>query len=186
MINKEIEQVFKQIFIELNLPSEYVKIIKSNRPELSDYQFDGVFKIASLMKQSPEIIGNKIVTSINNLNDFSKYFSSVSFLKPGFINISLSNEFINSKLVKMYNNPKFDIKLAKKELYVIDYGGYNIAKPLHIGHLRPSIIGESIKRIVAYFGNDTIGDVHLGDYGLQIGEVIYGIKRDQLKIDDIT
>lgn len=186
MINNKIEEIFSVAFKHLDLPIEYLKIIKSNRPDLCDYQFDGVFKLAAFKHLSPEIIGLKIVKEINDHPLFSEYFAKVEFVKPGFINIVLANSFINKTLMAMNNNPKFNIKLKKSETYVIDYGGYNIAKPLHIGHLRPSIIGESIKRIIAYFGNKTIGDVHLGDYGLQIGEVIYGIKRDAKPLNEIT
>ena len=161
-------------------------IIKSNRPELCDYQFDGVFKLASSLHQNPIEIGEKIVKELNEIENFSYYFENVEFVKPGFINIKISSNLINKMLIDMNDNPKFNIKQHNDLTFVLDYGGPNIAKPLHIGHLRSPIIGESIKRIINFMGYKTISDVHLGDYGLQIGQVIYGIKKDNMKLEDIT
>ena len=185
MIIKELESVFIEVFNKLNLPKEFVKIIKSNRPDLCDYQFDGVFKLVNILHKTPEEIGLLIINEINNNDNNKYYFKNIEFIKPGFINITLSDKYINDSLMKMNNNDKFNIEMPNKETYIIDYGGYNIAKPLHIGHLRPTIIGESIKRIIKYFGHNVIGDVHLGDYGLQMGQVIYGILRDNKTIDEI-
>ena len=165
--------------------SNTMNVIKSNRPDLCDYQCDGVFNLAKEYKKNPLELGEEIVNEIKSMEYFDKYFREVQFVKPGFINISLSDSFINNALIDM-NKGKFNFRKPEKiETFVIDYGGYNIAKPLHIGHLRPTIIGESIKRIVAYVGHKTISDVHLGDYGLQMGQVIYGIKRDKLTIAEI-
>lgn len=165
--------------------SNTMNVIKSNRPDLCDYQCDGVFNLAKEYKKNPLEIGEEVVAEIKKAKDFDKYFKEVVFVKPGFINMILSDSFINKILVDM-NKEKFNfIKPEKVETFVIDYGGYNIAKPLHIGHLRPTVIGEAIKRIVEYMGHKTISDVHLGDYGLQMGQVIYGIKRDKLTIEEI-
>ena len=161
-----------------------LKISKSNRPDLCDFQCNEVFKLAKSLGMAPMDIGNKIVKIINEYPDFNLYFKEVTFVMPGFINIVVSDRLINEELRKM-ENPLFNIE-PSNENYVIDYGGPNIAKPLHVGHLRSAIIGESIKRILKYRGNKVISDVHLGDYGLQIGEVIYAIKKDGLKKEDIT
>jgi arginyl-tRNA synthetase len=186
MVNKILNNIFTEALDALNISTPEIKIIKSNRPDLCDYQFDGLFKIAASTKTSPIIIGNKLVEYIKNMPTYSDYFADLEFAKPGFINITLSDKFINETLIKMNNNPKFNIELPPKETYVIDYGGYNIAKPLHIGHLRPTIIGESIKRILNYYNQNTIADVHLGDFGLQMGQVIYGILEDKKDVSDIT
>ena len=187
MISQVLEQVLKEIMDNLNYDSSCVRIIKSNRPDLCDYQFDGAFKLAGMYHKSPMEIGQSIVDYINNLEDFNKYFEKVEFCNPGFINIILSNEFINNMIIKMNENENFNIKKAKEaETYVIDYGGPNVAKPLHVGHMRTAIVGESIKRIIKYMGNNVIADVHLGDYGLQIGQVIYGILEDKISYDEIT
>ena len=161
-----------------------LKICKSNRPDLCDFQCNEVFKLAKSLNMAPMDIGNKIVKVINEYPDFSTYFKEVSIAMPGFINITVSDYVINEELRRM-DNPLFNITPSNNK-YVIDYGGPNIAKPLHVGHLRSAIIGESIKRILKYKGNTVISDVHLGDYGLQIGEVIYAIKKDGLKKEDIT
>lgn len=187
MLIETLEQVLKNVLKECQLNEKYGKIIISNRPDLCDYQFDGLFKIASLEHKNTIEIGEKIVSKLKNNALSMKYFSKIEFVLPGFINFTLSDEFINENLCLMNDNEKFNIKMPSlKEKFVLDYGGYNIAKPLHIGHLRPSIVGEALKRIIGYMGHDTIADVHLGDYGLQIGQVIYGIKRDKKEIDEIT
>ena len=184
MINNVLEKIVKESLKNLNYDID-VNVIKSNRPELCDYQFDGCFKLASIYKKNPIEIGEEVTKDINSRVDFNEYFDNVEFVRPGFINMTLSNKLINNLLKGMNNNEKFNIKQEKEELYFLDYGGANVAKPLHVGHMRTAIIGESIKRILNYMGHKTICDVHLGDYGLQIGEVIYGIKKDNLSIDDI-
>lgn len=184
MINNVLEKIVKESLENLNYDID-VNVIKSNRPELCDYQFDGCFKLASIYKKNPIEIGEEVTKDINSRVDFNEYFDNVEFVRPGFINMTLSNKLINNLLRGMNNNEKFNIKQEKEELYFLDYGGANVAKPLHVGHMRTAIIGESIKRILNYMGHKTICDVHLGDYGLQIGEVIYGIKKDNLSIDDI-
>lgn len=186
MITKPIEILFKEALNKLNYNIK-VNIIKSNRPDLCDYQFDGVFQLSSLYHKSPEIIGEEIIKVLSLNEEIYKYLDKIDFVKPGFINLTLNNKYINEYLVTMNTSSKFNYPLpVKQEIFMIDYGGYNIAKPLHIGHLRPSIIGESIKRIINYVGHKTIADVHLGDYGLQMGQVIYGILQDNKDINDIT
>lgn len=161
-------------------------VIKSNRLDLCDYQCDSLFKLVKIYHKSPSEIGNEIIEEINKIDNFNDYFKSVEFCNPGFINIKLSNTFINNVLKEMDMKPKFNLKLEEPKTYVIDYGGPNVAKPLHVGHLRPAIVGESIKRIIDYTGNKTISDVHLGDIGLPIGEVIYAALRDNKKPEDLT
>ncbi len=167
--------------------NEDLRVIKSNRPDLCDYQCDEVFRLAKLYHENPIEIGEKLVHSINDMDNFEKYFEKVEFCKPGFINMTLSYSFINKILKEMNSKPKFNLSTPDNvKTYVIDYGGPNVAKPLHVGHLRPAIVGESIKRIINYVGHKTISDVHLGDIGLPIGEVIYAIKRDNIEKSEIT
>lgn len=182
-----LENIITDVTNSLGYTVDSMTVIKSNRPDLCDYQCDQVFKLAKQYHKNPMEIGEEITHKINELENFNDYFEKVEFVRPGFINIILSNNFINNKLKNMYNNPKFDIKLPSvKETYFMDYGGPNVAKPLHVGHMRTAIVGEAIKRIINYFGHKTISDVHLGDYGLQIGEVIYGIKEKNMDIKDLT
>lgn len=182
-----LENIITDVTNSLGYTVDSMTVIKSNRPDLCDYQCDQVFKLAKQYHKNPMEIGEEITHKINELENFNDYFEKVEFVRPGFINITLSNNFINNKLKNMYNNPKFDIKLPSvKETYFMDYGGPNVAKPLHVGHMRTAIVGEAIKRTINYFGHKTISDVHLGDYGLQIGEVIYGIKEKNMDIKDLT
>lgn len=167
--------------------NEKLSVIKSNRLDLCDFQCNDIFSLAKIYHKSPIDIGEELVKNINDIQDFNNYFDKVEFCKPGFINITVSNKFINDYLKLMYNNDKFNINIPDRpDTYVIDYGGPNVAKPLHVGHMRPAIVGESIKRIIEYMGNITISDVHLGDIGLPIGEVIYACLRDNVKPNEIT
>ena len=167
--------------------NENLRVIKSNRPDLCDYQCDEVFKLSKTYHKSPIEIGEALVSEINKIDNFNDYFDKVEFCRPGFINLTLSNKFINDSLKLMSNKEKFNLKKPEVvETFVLDYGGPNIAKPLHVGHLRPAIVGESIKRIIDYVGHKTISDVHLGDIGLPIGEVIYACLRDKVSPNDIT
>lgn len=178
-----IEEKINDILVRSGLSK--IKITKSNRPDLCDYQCNEVFKMAKSLNSSPVDIGTKIVSVLKEYPDFSKYFKDISFVMPGFINITVSDYIINKCIREMSIN-NYGIKKPEKVLtYFLDYGGYNIAKPLHIGHLRPSIIGESIKRIIKFKGHNVIADVHLGDIGLQMGQVIYGVLEDKKDIESI-
>lgn len=184
MINKVLEEIINTSLKELNYEYE-AKVIESNRKELCDYQCDSCFILAKTYKKSPLMIGNEIVENILKKEYYQ--FKNIEVVNPGFINMTLSNQFINDILIHMNENEKLGIKKPDIiETFVLDYGGPNIAKPLHVGHMRTAIVGESIKRIINYVGHKTISDVHLGDYGLQIGQVIYGILEDNIKIEDIT
>lgn len=175
MINY-IYEFIKPVFEDLGI-LDYLMISYSDK---ADYQINSVFSIAKDMHKNPILIGEEIVNAVNGLDSFSDYFKEVIFVKPGFINIFISDKLINKCLREFsFNKSELD------DIYFLDYGGPNVAKPLHIGHLRPAIIGESLKRILNFKGYKTISDVHLGDYGLQIGQVIYGILKDEKCIDDI-
>jgi arginyl-tRNA synthetase len=179
-LNKVLESVFKNLGYDIQ-PNFTV----SNRPDLCDYQSNDIFKIAKQYHKNPIEVGNQVAEKLNNLKNKDKYFSNIEFVKPGFINVKLSDKFIN-KYVKLTDKDiKKTVTPSKKETYVIDYGGPNVAKPLHVGHMRTAVIGESTKRIIQFFGNKVIGDIHLGDYGLQIGEVIYAIERDKKELKDL-
>ncbi len=154
----------------------------SNRPELCDYQCNDLFKIAKSYGKNPKEIGEEVVEILSDNNAFKK----VEFCSPGFINMTLSDQFINSYLKEYNKDLKNSITSQVKEKVVIDYGGPNVAKPLHVGHMRTTNIGESIKRIIEFYGHDVISDVHLGDIGLQIGQVIYKVIEDNLNINDIN
>ena len=186
MIQK-LEQIIEEAFIKNNYNKEYAKITKSNRPELCDLQINSVFKIAKDTGNTPEEIGKRIIEELEQIKNINYYLEEITFVKPGFINLKLGDEFIADELNKMINEGNYGItKETNPKTYVVDYGGPNIAKPLHVGHIRPAIIGQSIYEILKEKGNKVIGDVHLGDFGLQMGQVIYGLKQRNLKPEDIT
>ena len=154
----------------------YGKVGVSNRPDLCEYQCNGAMAGAKAYKKAPFMIADDVVS---NLAD-SKVFSMKEMVKPGFINLKVSEEFLADYLKEMEKDEKLGADTAKEpKTIVIDYGGPNVAKPLHVGHLRSAIIGESIKRIGRFVGHKVIGDVHLGDWGLQMGLIITELKHRQ-------
>ncbi len=181
-----LEKIIQEEANKLSL-KENIKVIFSNRPELCDFQCDSAFLLAKKYHKNPLEIASIITEALLKREDFSTYFEKVECIKPGFINMKVCDSLISAQIRNMNNQEKFGLKKPDKiETYIIDYGGYNVAKPLHIGHLRPTIIGEALKRMIAYQGHHTIADVHLGDYGLQMGQVIYGIIRDEIEDSQIT
>lgn len=156
-------------FEKAGYDSSYGKVGVSNRPDLCEYQCNGAMAGAKAYKKAPFMIADDVV---GNLAD-SKVFSMKEMVKPGFINLKVSEEFLADYLKEMEKDEKLGADTAKEpKTIVIDYGGPNVAKPLHVGHLRSAIIGESIKRIGRFVGHKVIGDVHLGDWGLQMGLII--------------
>lgn len=182
-MNKELEFVVKNMVNDLKID---VKMIKSNRPDLCDYQWDGAFVLAKTLHKNPFDLGEHIVLELQKNEECLKKFSKIECVRPGFINFTLKDEYINKLLNEMINHPKFNLELPKQETIIIDYGGANVAKPLHVGHLRSAIVGESIKRLLKYMNQKVISDVHLGDYGLQIGQVIYGLLEENMSENEIT
>ena len=174
IIKQDVYEVLKEY-----INKEDIVIEKPRDKSLGDYAIP-CFTYSKIMHKSPVDISNIILENINKTN-----YKKIDIIN-GYVNITISDKLLNEKITNMMNDDKYDIKkIDKKELFFLDYGGPNIAKPLHVGHMRTAIVGESVKRIINFVGHDTIGDVHLGDYGLQIGEVIYGIIRDNKNIDDI-
>ncbi len=162
----------EKAFQECGYDNEYGKVINSNRPDLCEFQCDGALAAAKRYKKPPFIIAEEVVEKCKDYKEFEK----IEMIKPGFININVSKDLLTNYCNRIMNEEKFGCQMYKNKTVVIDYGGPNIAKPLHVGHLRPAIIGESIKRIHKFFDNNVIGDVHLGDWGLQMGLVIEELK----------
>ena len=145
------------------------RVTVSNRPDLCEYQCNGAMAGAKKYKKAPIMIANDVAAKLEG----SGVFKEVSAVAPGFLNLKLSEGYLLEIVKTMKREPKYGLEMpACPKKIIIDYGGANVAKPLHVGHLRPAIIGESIKRISRYAGNECIGDVHLGDWGLPIGLVI--------------
>lgn len=153
---------------------ELGKVGLSNRPDLCEFQCNGAMGGAKLYHKAPIMIANDVAAKLEG----SRVFEEAKAAMPGFLNLKLNKEFLKEQLAVMASEPKFGLeKAAKTKKIVIDYGGANVAKPLHVGHLRSAVIGESVKRLNRYVGNEVIGDAHLGDWGLQMGLVIVGLKE---------
>lgn len=153
--------------------ADFGNVSVSNRPDLCQYQCNGALAAAKTYKKAPIQIANDVLANVGD----DKMFKEITAIMPGFINIKVSEAFLNEYLCQMLNDEKLGVTMPDApETIVIDYGGPNVAKPLHVGHLRPAVIGESLKRIFRYVGNEVIGDAHLGDWGLQIGLIITELK----------
>lgn len=169
-----ISEEMKQAFEAAGYDRELGKVTVSNRPDLCEYQCNGAMAGAKVYRKAPIMIAGDVVQKCKE----SKVFSQVEAVNPGFLNIKLSDEFIGNYLKDMAESEKFGLTEAGEPLkIIIDYGGPNVAKPLHVGHLRSAVIGESIKRIARYNGHEVIGDIHLGDWGLQMGLIITELKE---------
>ena len=154
--------------------AKYGKVTLSNRPDLCEYQCNGAMAAAKEYKCAPFMISDKIAQALAE----NELFESVESVKPGFINLKVKGEFLADYLKEMAADEKLSVSAAKEpKTIIIDYGGPNVAKPLHVGHLRSAVIGESIKRIGKFMGHHMIGDVHLGDWGLQMGLIIVELKE---------
>ena len=164
----------KQAFEKAGYPSEYGKVSISNRPDLCELQCNGAMALAKQFKKAPIMIANEVVAALED----SKVFSKVEAVMPGFLNMDLSPEYLASYLREMEGSDKYGLAAPEKvKKIVVDYGGPNVAKPLHVGHLRSAVIGESVKRIARYMGHDVTGDIHMGDWGLQMGLIITELKE---------
>ncbi len=149
--------------------AELGKVTLSNRPDLCEYQCNGAMAGAKRYKKAPLVIAKDVEKELEG----SPVFAEVGAVPPGFLNLKISPSFLKDYLSQMAGEPKFGLENPKKaKKIMIDYGGPNVAKPLHVGHLRSAIIGESVKRIARYAGHEVIGDIHLGDWGLQMGLII--------------
>lgn len=147
----------------------YARVTLSNRPDLCEYQCNGAMAAAKAYKKKPIDIANEVVEKLQG----NEMFSEITAVMPGFINIRLNGEYLASYMNGMQAEDKLGVEEVKTgETIIVDYGGANVAKPLHVGHLRSAIIGESIKRMGRFLGYHMIGDVHLGDWGLQMGLII--------------
>ena len=163
----------QQAFIDAGYDASYGRVTVSNRPDLCEYQCNGALAAAKTYKCAPIQIAKSVAEKLDDGD-----FAMIDAVMPGFINLKLSDTFLRNYLEEMRNADSFGIKKAGEgKTIVVDYGGPNVAKPLHIGHLRSAIIGESIKRLYKFFGYNAIGDIHLGDWGLQMGLIITELRE---------
>lgn len=172
VISEEVKAAFEAAGYERELG----KAALSNRPDLCEYQCNGAMAGAKKYKKAPLMIANEVAEKLVD----SKIFEKAEAVAPGFLNLNLQKNFLTEYLRGMAGEDKFGVEEAKNpQTIIIDYGGPNVAKPLHVGHLRSAVIGESVKRISRFMGHDVIGDIHLGDWGLQMGLIITELKERQ-------
>lgn len=174
LINLISEEVTKA-FVSAGYDEKYGKVTLSNRPDLCEFQCNGAMAAAKEYKCAPFMISDKVAALLES----DEMFESVESVKPGFLNIKMDTAFLAKYMNDMKDDEgRYGLEKAKKPLtIVVDYGGPNVAKPLHVGHLRSAVIGESVKRIAKFMGHNVIGDVHLGDWGLQMGLIITELKQ---------
>ena len=165
----------QQAFADAGYDASFGRVTVSNRPDLCEYQCNGALAAAKTYKCAPIQIAKAVAEKLD-----ASDFSMIDAVMPGFINLKLSDSFLQAYLEEMRTAEDFGInKVGTGKTIVVDYGGPNVAKPLHIGHLRSAIIGESLKRLYKFFGYNTIGDIHLGDWGLQMGLIISELQERQ-------
>ena len=161
-------------FTECGYDAKYAKVTLSNRPDLCEYQCNGAMAAAKEYKKAPFMIADEVVEKLAA----NPMFAMAESVKPGFLNLKIDEAYLADYVAKMQEDEgRFGCeKTEAPKTIMIDYGGPNVAKPLHVGHLRSAIIGESVKRIGKFMGHNVIGDVHLGDWGLQMGLIITELK----------
>ena len=162
-------------FTECGCDAKYAKVTLSNRPDLCEYQCNGAMAAAKEYKKAPFMIADEVVEKLAA----NPIFAMAESVKPGFLNLKIDEAYLADYVAKMQEDEgRFGCeKTEAPKTIMIDYGGPNVAKPLHVGHLRSAIIGESVKRIGKFMGHNVIGDVHLGDWGLQMGLIITELKQ---------
>ena len=170
-----ITEKMQQAFVDAGYDASFGRVTVSNRPDLCEYQCNGALSAAKQYKCAPIQIANAVVAQLD-----AGDYDLVEAVMPGFINLKLSGAFLQKYLEAMRTAPSYGAEMiGAGKTCVVDYGGANVAKPLHIGHLRPAIIGEALKRLYKFLGYNTIGDIHLGDWGLQMGLIIAELQERQ-------
>ena len=171
-----ISEEMKKAFEAAGYDAELGKVTLSNRPDLCEYQCNGAMAGAKKYHKAPLMIAQEVAEKLNE----SDVLAEVSAAAPGFLNMKVKESFVRDYLRQMRTDEKFGLQMPEQsKKIIIDYGGPNVAKPLHVGHLRSAIIGESIKRICRYAGHDITGDIHMGDWGLQMGLIITELQKRQ-------
>ena len=172
LISEQISGAFEKAGFD----AAYGKATLSNRPDLCEYQCNGALAAAKKYHKAPIQIANAVLEALGE----NEMFASAEAVMPGFLNLNLSEDYLASYLRRMAAEPHYGTQNDPDACtIVLDYGGPNVAKPLHVGHLRSAIIGESLKRIYRFFGNHVIGDIHLGDWGLQMGLIMAQLQDEK-------
>ncbi len=191
---EELRRELEKVFEKLGFAKEDVSVTFSDRPELCDFQCNSAFTLSKKERKAPIEIAKIIASEITSDK------LTIEAVMPGFINITLSNKYLSEILQGLYSDDRCGIENKKSKKVIIDYGGPNVAKPLHVGHLRSAVIGETLKHLARFMSDEVVGDVHLGDWGLQMGLTISNIlekydceyyysgkgKKPDISIDDLN
>ncbi len=156
------------VFDKLELPKDLGTVKVSDRPDLAQFQCNGAMAAAKIAKKNPREIAQTICDALLQ-NDI---FSKIEIAGPGFINLNLTDEFLQSHLKSMNTDDRYGVPILGEGQIILDYGGMNVAKAMHVGHFRPNVIGDCLRSLLRFAGYDALGDVHLGDWGLQMGQII--------------
>ena len=169
-----LEEEMKAAFEKAGYDGRFAKVTLYNRPDLCEYQCNGAMAAAKTYHKAPIMIAGDVTAYLTE----SEALEDVQAVNPGFINMKVKKEFLSSYAEEMRNADQLGVEQAsEKKRIIMDFGGANVAKPLHVGHLRSAVIGESLKRILRFKGHEVIGDVHLGDWGYQMGLVITELQK---------
>ncbi|HRQ41914.1 MAG TPA: arginine--tRNA ligase [Chloroflexota bacterium] len=173
-LTQQLTALASKAFVQSGYDGRYGEVTVSNRPDLGQFQCNGALPAAKVYGRNPRDIAQQIADHLQA----QPIFKEISLAGPGFINLTLTDEFLADFVQQMADEERLGVTaVAAPRRVLVDYGGANVAKPMHVGHLRAGIIGESIRRLFAYMGDDVIGDVHLGDWGTQMGQVIVELER---------
>jgi arginyl-tRNA synthetase len=181
-----LSDIVGQVFHELDLPAELGQVRVSDRPDLCQFQCNGAMAAAKHAKKNPREIAGQIVEKLEGIESFEK----LEIAGPGFININVTDEFLQDVLHRTADDDRLGVVAAENDTIILDYGGPNIAKPMHVGHLRASIIGDCLRRMCVFAGYNALGDVHMGDWGTPMGQIISeleerGIMGEPLTMEDL-
>lgn len=172
MLIQKLNQDLRNAALKLGYPAEKITVTYSDRPDLCHFQCNASFALAKELRRAPLQIAQALADQFSETYTYAK----ADVAPPGFLNLSVTDEEFSSLLKELLSDPRCGVeKTSQSRKIVIDYGGPNIAKPLHVGHLRSAVIGECLKRLAVFLGHDVTGDVHLGDWGTQMGLVIAGL-----------
>jgi arginyl-tRNA synthetase len=164
-----LSEIVGRVFAEAGLDPAFGKVTVSNRPDLAQFQCNGALAAAKAAKRPPRAIAEQVAEKLKG----DPVFRDVALAGPGFINLNVTDDYLATQMNRIQADTRLGVPaLEKPRVVVLDYGGPNIAKPMHVGHLRAGIIGDSLRRIYKFVGDTTVGDVHMGDWGLQMGMLI--------------
>ena len=173
-LHEQLTTLVCNAFTAAGYDQSYGAVMLSNRPDLGQFQANGALAAAKQYGQNPRQIAQNVAEQLSKL----AIFQTVTVAGPGFINLTLTDMFLAEQIRAMATDARYGCpQTPTPQKVIVDYGGANIAKPMHVGHLRPAIIGESLKRRARFLGHDVVGDVHLGDWGLPMGLVIAELQQ---------